>query len=144
MGAQIAVVVRKAYGGGHYAMGGRPTKPDFLVAWPSAELGFMAPETGINTVFRHRLEKAFEEGGAALADEVRAELTTDWQDESRPWEAAAHFYLDDIIDPSETRSSCAPRHRAVMGSRGTSQLGQPSMPRSSRRRRSRTLLSSEP
>jgi acetyl-CoA carboxylase carboxyltransferase component len=43
---KVGVVLRKAYGGGHFAMGGRPTRPDFLYAWPSAELGFMAPETG--------------------------------------------------------------------------------------------------
>ena len=43
---KIGVVLRKAYGGGHFAMGGRPTHPDFLFAWPSAELGFMAPEAG--------------------------------------------------------------------------------------------------
>src|SRR5690242_1713716 len=42
---KVGVVLRKAYGGGHFAMGGRPTHPDFLFAWPSAELGFMAPAT---------------------------------------------------------------------------------------------------
>lgn len=100
---KVSVVIRKAYGGGHYAMGGKPTRPDFLVAWPSAELGFMAPETGINTVYRRRLEAAFAEGGEELEEAVRAELMSEWQDESRPWEAAAHFYLDDIIDPGTTR-----------------------------------------
>ena len=49
---QVGVVLRKAYGGGHFAMGGRPTGPDFLFAWPTAEMGFMAPETGIRTVHR--------------------------------------------------------------------------------------------
>ena len=53
---KIAVIVRKAYGGGHIAMGGRPVNPDLLVAWPSAEMGFMAPDVGIRTVFRRRLE----------------------------------------------------------------------------------------
>src|SRR5690606_30913542 len=60
---KIAVVVRKAYGGGHFAMGGRPTAPDFLVAWPTAEMSFMAPDTGVVTINRRRLEQAMAEGG---------------------------------------------------------------------------------
>ena len=41
---KVAVVVRKAYGGGHFALGGRPTHPDLVLAWPTAEMGFMAPD----------------------------------------------------------------------------------------------------
>ena len=58
----VAVVIRKAFGGGHFAMGGRPTTPDLLVCWPTAELGFMAPDTGAVTVNRRRLEMAEAEG----------------------------------------------------------------------------------
>ncbi|WP_084505331.1 acyl-CoA carboxylase subunit beta [Nocardia harenae] len=100
---QVSVVVRKAYGGGHYAMGGRPTKPDLLVAWPSAQLGFMAPDIGVKTVNRRRLEDAEAEGGIAARRALEDELTGHWLDESAPWEAAAHVYLDDIIDPVDTR-----------------------------------------
>jgi acetyl-CoA carboxylase carboxyltransferase component len=100
---RIAVVIRKAYGGGHYAMGGQPTRPDLLVCWPSAELGFMAPDTGVRTVNRRRLEHAEEEGGAVARAELEATLTAEWNDESAPWEAAAHFFVDDIIDPRDTR-----------------------------------------
>ena len=61
---KIAVVVRKAYGGGHIALGGRPVKPDLLFAWPTAEMGFMAPDTGVRTVYRRRLERGAAEHGA--------------------------------------------------------------------------------
>ncbi|MFI0369034.1 acyl-CoA carboxylase subunit beta [Actinomadura sp. 1N219] len=100
---QVSVIIRKAYGGGHYAMGGRPTRPDLLVAWPTAEMGFMAPDIGVKTVNRRRLEKAEAEGGLKARHRLEAELTEHWLDESAPWEAAAHTYLDDIIDPIETR-----------------------------------------
>ena len=100
---QVAVVIRKAYGGGHYAMGGRPTHPDLLVCWPSAELGFMAPETGVVTVNRRRLEQAEAEGGRDARLALEEELTAHWIDESAPWEAAAHTYVDDVIDPRDTR-----------------------------------------
>ena len=60
---KVVVVVRKAYGGGHFALGGRPTHPDLILAWPTAELGFMAPETGVRTVYRRRLDEILATGG---------------------------------------------------------------------------------
>jgi acetyl-CoA carboxylase carboxyltransferase component len=104
---KIAVVVRKGYGGGHFAMGGRPVKPDLLVAWPGAELGFMAPETGVRTVHRRRLERIGEEEGAAARDAVATALEEEWAVESQPWEAAANLILDQVIDPRETRATIA-------------------------------------
>ncbi len=104
---KIAVIVRKAYGGGHFALGGRPTHPDLLLAWPTAELGFMAPETGVRTVHKRRLEEARERGGKEAEDELAASLVAEWEHESEPWEAAAHFFVDDVIDPRRTRAALA-------------------------------------
>lgn len=101
---KLGVVIRKAYGGGHFAMGGRPTHPDFLFAWPSAELGFMAPDTGVRTVYRRRIEKLREEEGEVAATRLADELRREWETESEPWEAAAHISIDDVIEPAETRS----------------------------------------
>jgi acetyl-CoA carboxylase carboxyltransferase component len=100
---KVGVVLRKAYGGGHFAMGGRPTRPDFLFAWPSAELGFMAPETGIRTIHRRRLEKVLAEDGPQAHAALVEELTAEWIGEAEPWEAAAHLSLDDVIEPADTR-----------------------------------------
>lgn len=100
---KIGVVIRKAYGGGHFALGGRPTHPDFLFAWPSAEMGFMAPDTGVRTVYRRRIEKVRAEEGEEAAAALAAELRREWETESEPWEAAAHLSLDDVIHPAETR-----------------------------------------
>ena len=104
---KIAVVVRKAYGGGHFALGGRPTHPDLILAWPTAEMGFMAPSTGIRTVHRRRLEATLETDGQEAHDVLVEELAADWARESEPWEAAAHYYLDDVIDPRRTREAVA-------------------------------------
>lgn len=101
---KLGVVIRKAYGGGHFAMGGRPTHPDFLFAWPTAEFGFMAPETGVRTVHRRQLETALAEQGQAAHDALLATLKGDWTAVSEPWEAAAHLALDDVIEPAETRA----------------------------------------
>jgi acetyl-CoA carboxylase carboxyltransferase component len=104
---KITVVIRKAYGGGHFALGGRPTGPDLVLAWPTAEMGFMAPSTGIRTVYRRRLETVLETEGMEAHDHLVEELSADWARESEPWEAAAHTYLDDVIDPRRTREAIA-------------------------------------
>lgn len=100
---KIAVIVRKAYGGGHIALGGRPVKPDLLLAWPGAEMGFMAPETGVRTVHRRKLDRVEQEEGPEARAALLRQLEEEWAAESQPWEAAANIILDDIIEPTETR-----------------------------------------
>jgi acetyl-CoA carboxylase carboxyltransferase component len=104
---KVAVVVRKAYGGGHFALGGRPTHPDLVLAWPTAEMGFMAPGTGVRLVYKRRLEQVREAEGQEAHDRLVDELQEDWMHESEPWEAAMHVYLDDVIDPRRTREAVA-------------------------------------
>ena len=104
---KIGVVVRKAYGGGHIALGGRPVRPDLLFAWPTAEMGFMAPDTGVRTVYRRRLEQVLAEEGKEAHDALVAELELEWAAESEPWEAAANIILDDVIEPADTRARIA-------------------------------------
>jgi acetyl-CoA carboxylase carboxyltransferase component len=100
---KIATIVRKAYGGGHIALGGRPVRPDLLLAWPTAEMGFMAPETGVRTVYRRRLDALLEQDGQEAHDALVGELEAEWASESEPWEAARNVILDDVIDPRRTR-----------------------------------------
>lgn len=104
---KVGVVLRKAYGGGHFAMGGRPTNPDFLFAWPSAEFGFMAPETGVRTVHRRKIEQMQREQGKQAGDSLVASMMAEWSAESEAWEAAAHLSIDDVIDPMTTRAVIA-------------------------------------
>jgi methylmalonyl-CoA decarboxylase subunit alpha len=114
---KVALIVRKAYGGGHIALGGRPVKPDVLLAWPSAEMGFMAPDTGVRTVYRRALDRLAAEQGDGARDAYAAELEAEWAAESQPWEAAAHIILDDVIHPVETREKLAQAIDYAWGSR---------------------------
>jgi acetyl-CoA carboxylase carboxyltransferase component len=114
---KIAVVVRKAYGGGHIALGGRPVKPDLLFAWPSADMGFMAPDTGVRTVYRRRLERVLEQEGRDAHDALVAELEAEWAAQAAPWEAAANIILDDVIQPEDTRRTIAMGIDYAWGSR---------------------------
>jgi propionyl-CoA carboxylase beta chain len=90
---KVAVVVRKAYGGGHIA--------------PTADMGFMAPDTGIRTVYRRRLEAVLADEGQDAHDALAAELEAEWNAEAAPWEAAANIILDDVIEPETTRDKIA-------------------------------------
>ncbi len=114
---KVVVVLRKAYGGGHFALGGRPTHPDFLYAWPTADMSFMAPDTGLITINRRKLEKAMAEGGQAAYDALLHTLEQEWADECAPWESAANFHLDDVIDPAETRKVIARSIEIAWGGR---------------------------
>jgi methylmalonyl-CoA decarboxylase subunit alpha len=114
---KVAVVVRKAYGGGHIALGGRPVHPDLLLAWPTADMGFMAPDTGVRTVYRRRLDRVLEEEGPAAHDELVTQLELEWAAEEQPWEAAANIILDDVIDPRRTRRHIADGIDYAWGSR---------------------------
>jgi acetyl-CoA carboxylase carboxyltransferase component len=114
---KVGVVIRKSDGGGNFAMGGRPTNPDFLFAWPTAELGFMAPDAGVRTVHRRLLEQTRAAEGDEAEKELRRKLTGEWLHESEPWEAAARLYIDDVIDPRETRQVISAGIEFAWGSR---------------------------
>lgn len=120
---KVGVLLRKAYGGGHFAMGGRPTHPDFQFAWPCAEMGFMAPEAGVRTVYRRRFEKLAAEQGPAAVEALAAELIQQWTTESEPWEAAAHLALDDVIEPAQTREVVATAIELAWGERARRTTG---------------------
>lgn len=114
---RIGVIVRKSYGGGYFLMGGKQTSPDLLVCWPSAEMGFMSPEAAVATVHRGRLAEEEERNGSESRAKMFDELLSEVRHESEPWEAAAHFLVDDIIDPRDTRKTIATAIDFLWGSR---------------------------
>jgi methylmalonyl-CoA decarboxylase subunit alpha len=90
---KITIIIRKTYGQAFLNMGGGRNS-DTIVAWPTAEISFMAPETGINVVYNLRKEEN---------PEKFAELMKIMNRETEPWGAAGIFNLNDIIDPASTR-----------------------------------------
>ena len=101
---KVGVVLRKAYGGGHFAMGGRPTGPDFLFAWPTRRAGLHGP----GDRHPHHPPRA---GSSGCWPSRARPRTPRWSSssppsgsaEAEPWEAAAHLSLDDVIEPADTR-----------------------------------------
>lgn len=95
---KITVVLRKAYGGSYLAMCSKEMGADKVFAWPSAEIAVMGAEGAAAVVFRKEIEQAED------PTTKRAELVQAYRDQfATPFASAAHGYVDDIIDPADTR-----------------------------------------
>jgi acetyl-CoA carboxylase carboxyltransferase component len=95
---RIQVITRKAYGGAYVVMNSKSIGADLAFAWPSAELAVMGPQGAVEIVYRRELQQA--------ADPVsrRAELVEEYTERyANPYAAAERGYIDDVIDPAETR-----------------------------------------
>jgi acetyl-CoA carboxylase carboxyltransferase component len=95
---RISVITRKAYGGAYVVMDSKSIGSDLAFAWPSAELAVMGAQGAVEIVNRRELVDA--------ADPVarRAELVEVYEENFlNPWEATDRGYVDDVIDPAETR-----------------------------------------
>ncbi len=98
---RLAVIVRKSYGLAYLAMSGSYAPNTFTFAWPTARVGFMAPDSGVRVAYGGQLA---EEGLDAAALEAKyAELIGEWDAGGQPWGAAGAGYIDDVIDPRDTR-----------------------------------------
>jgi acetyl-CoA carboxylase carboxyltransferase component len=99
---RIQVLVRKAYGGAYLVMDSKSIGTDLSLAWPSAELAVMGPEAAVEIVERRRL------ADAADPVHLRAELVAQYSERfTNPWVAAERGYVDDVIDPADTRRALA-------------------------------------
>ena len=95
---KVTIVLRKAYGGAYIVMSSKHLRGDINLAWPNAEIAVMGPDGAVSIVFRKEMEKA--------KDPVqrKADLITEYREKfANPYIAAERGYLDDIIEPSETR-----------------------------------------
>jgi acetyl-CoA carboxylase carboxyltransferase component len=95
---KLTVITRKAYGGAYCVMSSKHIRSDLNLAWPSAEIAVMGPDGAVNIIFRKELEKA--------EDPVKkkAELVAEYREKfASPYVAAERGYIDDVIEPKETR-----------------------------------------
>ncbi len=95
---KITVITRKAYGGAYCVMGSKHLRTDINLAYPTAEIAVMGAEGAVNIVYRREI--------AAAADPVaaRKEKVAEFNDRfASPFIAAERGYIDDVIEPHETR-----------------------------------------
>jgi acetyl-CoA carboxylase carboxyltransferase component len=95
---RIQIITRKAYGGAYVVMDSKSVGSDLAFAWPTAELAVMGSQGAVEIIHRRELADA--------ADPVarRAELIDDYTERlANPYIAAERGYVDDVIEPAETR-----------------------------------------
>ena len=95
---KVTVIIRKAYGGAYDAMGSKHLRADVNFAWPSAEIAVMGPDAAVGIIYRGELAKA------KNPEELRQRLTEEYKERfANPYVAASRGYIDDVIDPRDTR-----------------------------------------
>jgi acetyl-CoA carboxylase carboxyltransferase component len=95
---KITVITRKAYGGAYCVMNSKHIRSDLNLAWPTAEIAVMGPDGAVNIIFREALK------GSDDPVATKAELVQDYRERfANPYVAAQRGYVDDVIEPRETR-----------------------------------------
>ncbi len=96
---KLTVITRKAYGGAYDVMNSKHIRADWNVAWPSAELAVMGSEGAVNVLYRNQIAESKD------PEAERARLTDEYtQTYANPYIAAGLGYLDDVIEPADTRA----------------------------------------
>jgi propionyl-CoA carboxylase beta chain len=109
---KLTVITRKAYGGAYDVMSSKHIRGDVNLAWPSAEIAVMGPKGAVEILFKDEIARASEPVAAAarLAEEYTAKF-------ANPYAAAARGYVDDVIDPRDTRPRLIEALRTLAGKR---------------------------
>ncbi|MBA2327002.1 MAG: acyl-CoA carboxylase subunit beta [Actinobacteria bacterium] len=95
---RVQIITRKGYGGAYVVMNSKSIGADLAFAWPSAEIAVMGPQGAVGIIFRKEIEAAPD------ADARRAELIEEYTERfANPYSAAERGYIDDVIDPRDTR-----------------------------------------
>jgi acetyl-CoA carboxylase carboxyltransferase component len=94
---KITVIIRKAYGAGYFVMCGKQYEPDYIVAWPTAEISVMGPEGAASILYHKQIRQAEDpkEAWDAYAEQFRQLIDVNI--------AASNALIDDVIDPRATR-----------------------------------------
>ena len=103
---KITIVIGNSYGAGNYAMCGKAYNPRFIYAWPTAKIAVMGGEQAAKTLLQIQVA-ALKSKGEIISPEVEAKLLDDikgrYEKQTSPYYAAARLWVDDIIDPADTR-----------------------------------------
>ncbi len=95
---RITVITRKSYGGAYCVMSSKQIRGDINFAWPTAEIAVMGPEGAVNINFRKEIENSDD------PEKLRQKLLKEYREKfANPYVAASHGYIDDVIEPRETR-----------------------------------------
>ena len=95
---KLTVITRKAYGGAYDVMCSKHVRADMNFAWPTAEIAVMGPDGAVNIIFRKEIIESKD------AKKTKDKLVAEYQDKfENPYIAAERGYIDEVIEPQETR-----------------------------------------
>ena len=105
---KIAVIIGGSFGAGHYAMCGKAYDPRFVFAWPTAKYAVMSGASAAGTLVEIKI-KQLERGGKKLSEDEKKKLYDEvkatYDEQMDPRYGAARLWIDQIIDPAETREA---------------------------------------
>ena len=108
----LTVITRKAYGGAYCVMSSKHIGGDVNYAWPTAEIAVMGPKGAVNVLYREELAAADD------PESRRQELIDEYREEfANPYTAADRGFVDDVIEPAETRSRLVDDLQMLTGKR---------------------------
>ena len=103
---KFTVIVGNSYGAGNYAMCGKAYDPRLIVAWPTAQIAVMSGASAAKTLLQIRVSGLKAKGKEISKEEenkLLSEITDRYNDQLSPYYAAARLWIDDVINPLETR-----------------------------------------
>ena len=103
---KITIIVGNSYGAGNYAMCGKAYDPRFIYAWPTAKIAVMGGEQAAKTMLQIQVASLKAKGEVVTEEEEKKildKITQDYTRQTIPYYAAARLWVDEIIDPAETR-----------------------------------------
>ena len=97
---KLTVITRKAYGGAYDVMCSKHIRADYNVAWPTAEIAVMGPQGAVSVIFKREISQADnpKQRSEQLIEEYREQF-------ANPYYAAERGYVDDVIEPRQTRAA---------------------------------------
>jgi acetyl-CoA carboxylase carboxyltransferase component len=96
----MTVILRKAYGGAYDVMCSKHIRADYNVAWPTAEIAVMGPQGAVSVIYKRDIAKA--DDPKQRSDELIEEYREQF---ANPYYAAERGYVDDVIEPRQTRAA---------------------------------------
>jgi propionyl-CoA carboxylase beta chain len=111
---KITIIVRKAYGGAYCVMGSKHMRADINFAYPTAEIAVMGPEGAVNILHKRKMAEEIDVAS------FRAEKVAEFRDKfANPYIAAERGYIDEVIEPKETRPKLIRALRSLRTKRET-------------------------
>ncbi|MBC7902044.1 MAG: acyl-CoA carboxylase subunit beta [Gemmatimonadaceae bacterium] len=103
---KITIIIGNSFGAGNYAMCGKAYDPRFIYAWPTAKIAVMGGEQAAKTLLQIQVSAMKSKGSVVSPEEEKKlldQIKGSYEKQTSPWYAAARLWVDDIIDPADTR-----------------------------------------